>query len=178
MSCKHILLTGCSCGGKSTLLKALNQLGYATVSEPGRRIIADETVMGGKALPWVDMRAFALRAVEMARSDLEAAHQYESVVFFDRGLIDAAIALEHSGGPSVRETLGQTRPYAEYVFVFPPWEELYTGDTERRHDFKAAVQEYHRINQALDDLGYRIKEMPLTTVSERADLIINECNAV
>jgi predicted ATPase len=84
LNSKHFLLTGCSCGGKSTLLEALEKLGYVTVPEPGRRIVADETVLGGKALPWLDMSAFALRAIEMAKPDLDAARHLEGVVFFDR----------------------------------------------------------------------------------------------
>ncbi|MEP1698566.1 MAG: AAA family ATPase [Paracoccaceae bacterium] len=178
MNSKHVLLTGCSCGGKSTLLEALDKLGCATVPEPGRRIVADETAMGGEALPWLDMKAFALRAVEMAKSDLEAAQQAGSLVFFDRGLIDAAVALEHSGGKLVTETLGQTRPYAERVFVFPPWKELFAGDADRRHGFDTAVQEYHRINRALSDLGYTIQELPKISVHERVDLVLRECSAL
>ena len=178
LSSKHVLLTGCSCGGKSTLLEALDKLGCATVPEPGRRIVAEETAVGGKALPWVDMKAFAQRAIEMAKSDLEAAQQTGSIVFFDRGIIDAAVALEHLGGKSVTETLGQTRPYAERVFVFPPWKELFAEDAERRHGFDTAVQEYHRINRALSDLGYKIQEMPKMSVQERVDLVLRECGAL
>ena len=156
-------------------MEALNGFGYATVPEPGRRIVSEGIAIGGKGLPWVDMKAFARRAVEMATSDLQTAQHSEGVVFFDRGLIDAAVALEHSGGQSVGETLGKNRPYAERVFVLPPWRELYTGDGERRHDFDTAVQEYHRINRALDALGYTIQELPQVSVRERVNLVLNAC---
>ncbi|MCG7521515.1 AAA family ATPase [Ruegeria sp. Ofav3-42] len=139
MADRFILLTGCSGGGKSILLKALGALGFATVPEPGRRIVANEVAGDGKALPWVDMKAFALRAVEMAKSDLKEAQRVEGPIFFDRGLIDAAVALEHSGGQSVRETLGENRAYAKRVFVVPPWKEIFVEDAERRHDFETAV---------------------------------------
>ncbi|MDJ1016723.1 MAG: AAA family ATPase [Paracoccaceae bacterium] len=177
MNERFILLTGCSGGGKTTLLNALSGLGFGTVPEPGRRIVADELVGRGKALPWVDLKAFALRAIEMARSDLEAAHHQDGLVFFDRGLFDAAVALEHSGGPKARETLGKILPYAERVFVAPPWRENFVNDAERRYDFDAAVQEYNRLDRSLDNLGYRKFVLPKVPVGERAEIVLCECGA-
>ncbi|WP_299474486.1 AAA family ATPase [uncultured Roseibium sp.] len=178
MNSTFILLTGCSCGGKSTLLEALRKRGFATVPEPGRRIVSEENAGNGQALPWVNLRAFALRAVEMAKSDLTSVRDAKGLVFFDRGLIDAAVALEQSGGQTVKETLDGCRPYAKKVFVVPPWKELFAKDAERKHDFKTAVQEYDRINRTLDDLGYTIRELPQAPVFERANTILHECGAL
>ncbi len=172
---RFILLTGCSGGGKSTLLNVLADRGFATVPEPGRRIVADELAGDGKALPWVNMKAFALRAIELAMVDMEAAQHLDGPVFFDRGLIDAAVALEHSGGQTTKETLGKHRPYAKRVFMVPPWQELFVGDAERRHDFDAAVGEHFRIGQALENLGYVRSMLPKVPVNERADIILSEC---
>ena len=69
-----VLITGCSGGGKSTLLEALAERGHRVVEEPGRRIVAEELAGSGNALPWVDLAAFARRALAMARDDLDAAH--------------------------------------------------------------------------------------------------------
>ncbi|WP_340213998.1 AAA family ATPase [Dinoroseobacter shibae] len=169
------MLTGCSGGGKSTLLQSLSAKGFATVEEPGRRIVADEIAKGGTALPWLDMGAFARRAVEMAQSDLQRATEHEGLVFFDRGIFDAAVALEHSGGPSIRETLGAARAYAGRVFVVPPWEEIFGQDAERRHHFNAAVQEYHRITDALDALGYDGRVLPRVSVRDRVEMVLQGC---
>lgn len=177
LSRKFVLLTGCSGGGKSTLLKALERRGFATVPEPGRRIVAEELAGQGEALPWVDMRAFAVRAVEMAKSDLQDAQHADGMVFFDRGLIDAAVALAHSGGPAIEETLGETQAYRTRVFVVPPWRDLFVNDPERRHDFEAAVQEHLRIVEALDALGYLRVELPKVSVRKRADIVLQECCA-
>ncbi|AHK02241.1 ATPase [Agrobacterium tumefaciens] len=61
-----IILSGCSGGGKSTLLAELAHRGFATVEEPGRRIVIEETRNNGTALPWIDLEAFARRAIAMA----------------------------------------------------------------------------------------------------------------
>lgn len=178
MSRRFVLLTGCSGGGKSTLLKALEERGFATVQEPGRRIVSDELAGRGNALPWVNMKAFALRAVEMAKSDLQVAQHINGIVFFDRGLIDAAIALAHSGGQSIEETLGGTQAYWKRVFLVPPWRELFANDAERRHNFEAAVQEHLRIEEVLDALGYKRTELPKVSAQERAEIVLKECGAL
>lgn len=56
-----VIISGCSGGGKSTLLSELQGRGFATLDEPGRRIVADELKRGRSALPWVDTVAFARR---------------------------------------------------------------------------------------------------------------------
>jgi predicted ATPase len=66
---RFIILSGCSGGGKSTLLAELARRGFATVEEPGRRIVIEETRNGGTALPWIDIEAFARRAIAMALED-------------------------------------------------------------------------------------------------------------
>lgn len=66
---RFVLITGCSGGGKSSLLSGLKGRGYNVVEEPGRRIVEEEKAGAGAALPWVDLAAFARRAVVMSRSD-------------------------------------------------------------------------------------------------------------
>src|SRR5262245_20998993 len=100
-----VTISGCSAGGKSTLLAELRQRGFATIDEPGRRIVADELKRGGTALPWVDAVAFAQRAIEVSLADRAVADACACWVFFDRGLIDAAAALEHLTGEPVIESL-------------------------------------------------------------------------
>ena len=95
---RFVILSGCSGGGKSTLLAALAERGYATIEEPGRRIVAEETAREGTALPWIDLAAFARRAFAMAIEDRQLARHLPGLVFFDRGLIDAAAALHHATG--------------------------------------------------------------------------------
>lgn len=61
-----VVISGCSGGGKSTLLDALEDLGHHVVKEPGRRIVAEELAIGGSALPWDDPVAFARRAIRLS----------------------------------------------------------------------------------------------------------------
>jgi predicted ATPase len=81
-----VTISGCSSGGKSTLLAELRRRGFATIDEPGRRIVAEELKRGGTALPWVDGVAFLQRAIDMSLADRADANRSARWVFFDRGL--------------------------------------------------------------------------------------------
>ncbi|UXT58057.1 AAA family ATPase [Agrobacterium fabrum] len=168
---RFIILSGCSGGGKSTLLAELARRGFATVEEPGRRIVIEETRNGGTALPWIDMQAFARRAIAMALEDRRVTPK-EGLVFFDRGLIDAASALHHISGDRFIDTLRDTHRYNSLVFLTPPWPEIYRSDDERKHGFDAAVEEYERLVRDYEGLGYDIVVLPKSAVAERADLIL------
>ncbi len=101
MTPQHVVLSGCSGGGKSTLLAELERRGFTTVPEPGRRIVQEEQSGDGNALPWVDLGAFAHRAIALAAADRRRTAGVDGWVFFDRGLVDAAVALQHATGRAV-----------------------------------------------------------------------------
>lgn len=172
MSENFFVISGCSGGGKSTLLKALSARGYATIPEPGRRIVAEERAAGGNALPWVSLRAFAERAVAMAETDVQIAKTLPGPVFFDRGLVDAAVALVHAGGPPLTETLPPSRTYASTVFLAPPWPEIYRQDADRQHDFREAEAEFYLLAEIFPELGYEILLLPKVAVPDRVAFVL------
>ncbi|MGQ9365645.1 AAA family ATPase [Azospirillum sp. ST 5-10] len=169
---RFVVVSGCSGGGKSTLLAALARRGFPVVEEPGRRIVADEAGRGGSALPWVDMAAFARRAIALALDDRVSAAAHGGRVFFDRGVVDAAAALQHCTGEPALETLGRRHRYHRRVFLTPPWPEIWRNDAERRHGFAAAVDEYDRLLAAYAVLDYEVCVLPKVRVEERADHLL------
>jgi len=170
-----VVLSGCSGGGKSTLLAEMSRRGYAVVEEPGRRIVAEELAGEGAALPWIDPAAFARRAIAMALADRVVA-PIEAWVFFDRGLIDAAVALEDLTGERVVEALGHAHRYHRMVFLAPPWAEIHVIDRERRHGLDEAVAEYERLQAAYPLLGYDVLVLPNRSVADRADFVLKALN--
>jgi len=168
-----VILSGCSGGGKSTLLAELARRGYATIPEPGRRIVAEETASGGSALPWIDIAAFAQRAIDMALANRAAAKASSGWVFFDRGLIDAAAGLQHVTGEPVLDELGHRHRYHHRVFLTPPWPEIYRNDADRRHGLNEAAAEYERLLDAYARLGYDAVILPKIPVEERADFLLD-----
>lgn len=167
-----ILISGCSGGGKSTLLEALTARGYQVVEEPGRRVVEAEQASGGNALPWTDIEAFLHRALDLAIADHRAARRLSGPVFFDRGVVDAAVALRHVTGHPEAETPANEYRYNQTVFLVPPWPDIFTGDEARRHGMDEAVAEYARLEAAFPALGYRTDLLPKVPVDERVDYLL------
>ena len=118
------------------------------------------------ALPWEDPVAFAMRAKDMAIKDLADVAKIDEAIYFDRGLLDAAVALQHVAGHALADILPTHFPYSE-VFVAEPWEELFQNDEARRHSFTDAVAEYDRIIAALTKLKIGWTVLPRMSVNER-----------
>ena len=170
---RFVVISGCSGGGKSALLEELRRRGYATVEEPGRRIVKEQLLAGGTALPWTDGVAFARRCIALALSDRKAARRLQGRwVFFDRGLIDASIALQHLTGEPALRALMHSHRYHQRVFMTPPWPEIYVTDNERRHGLDAGVAEYQRLVDAYPMLGYEVMILPKVSVAERAEFVL------
>jgi predicted ATPase len=167
---RFVVLSGCSGGGKSSLLEELRRRGYAVVLEPGRRIVQAEIETGGRVLPWLDLEAFARRAMEVALADLSNAAKLKGWIFFDRGLVDAAAALQHATGEAVPVQLSGR--YHPTVFLAPPWPEIFAADPERRHSYTEAAAEYERLHETYHRLGYNVILLPRTTVQARADFVL------
>ncbi len=176
-SVRRVVISGCSGGGKSTLLEALRRRGHAVVEEPGRRVVAQEQARSGTALPWIDMGAFARRAFALALDDFAAAPS-SGLVFFDRGLIDAAAALLHHAGEALPECLSRTNRYDDRVFLTPPWPEIHIADDARRHGLGEAVAEYERLAALYPALGYETLILPKTDVETRADFVLRRLRSI
>jgi len=166
----RVLITGCSAGGKSTLLEELAHRGWATVSEPGRRVIAAERARDGDGYPWDNAERFAVACLEMAERDWQRAG--DAVTFFDRGVVDAAFALRRIGRPAPGRAVLARCPY-DRVILAPPWRALFEAkrDPERRHGFDEASVEFEDIAAGLAAMGQATDRFPRTTVNARADWV-------
>jgi predicted ATPase len=173
VSVQHVVISGCSGGGKSTLLAELARRGFTTVCEPGRRIVAMELCGTGRALPCVDLAAFARRAIDLAAEDRAHVGDKTGWVFFDRGLVDAAVALQHATGQAAADVLALHEPYYRSVFLTPPWPEIYVNDDERPHALAEAIAEYERLLVAYCALGYDTIVLPKIGVVDRADIVLS-----
>jgi predicted ATPase len=173
MAPTRIVISGCSGGGKSTLLAELARRGHRTFAEPGRDIVKAELASGGDALPWTNPQRFAERCIALAIEHLKSSEN-DARAFFDRSLIDAVSALEHMRVPvpdTARRAV-KARPYARRVFMAPPWRELFATDAERRHSYQDAEAEFERLLASYAKLGHETMLIPKRPVVERADFIM------
>ncbi len=164
-----VVLSGCSGGGKSSLLAELARRGIATVREPGRRIVDDPAAAAD--LPWVDMPRFMARCLKLAIAD--HAQSGVGLTVFDRSLLDVATAYARQGelAPDVARAL-RDRRYDPTVYLAPPWPEIYVQDESRRHDFAAAHAEYDGLCLWLPRWGYTTMDIPRLGIAARADWLL------
>jgi len=169
------VLSGCSGGGKSTLLQVLRRLGFPTFEEPGRRIVRAEQELRGSALPWVDPEAFAIKAIERSVDAFEQAASLDGPVFYDRSFIDAVSFVSSINGRlrAEHQRLIDTRRYANLVFLTPPWPEIFQNDAERQASFDTAVEEYERLELSFTEFGYDPIVLPKVSVEDRADFVLD-----
>lgn len=171
---QRYVLSGCSGGGKSTLLNELRRLGFPVFEEPGRQIVREEEATGGDALPWVNPEAFATKAIEMSVAAFDNAADMSGHVFFDRSFLDAISYVAHINGQlkDGHRRLVEERRYADLVFLTPPWPEIFEQDAERQASFDDAVAEYDRLLQCFAEFGYHTLVLPKVSVKERADVLL------
>jgi predicted ATPase len=167
-----VMISGCSGGGKSTLLSEIARRGYAVVKEPGLRIVAEERLGDGRALPWVDAAAFGQRALAMSIKDHRAAR---GITFFDRGVVDAGVAISARGGEFPTDVIERCR--YDRLFLAPPWPEIYDVNDDRRHSLEKALSDYERVRLAYLHAGYDPIELPRDTVAARADFVLSSLRA-
>jgi predicted ATPase len=170
----NIALSGCSSGGKSTLLEALARRGYACVPEPGRRIV-DAASPDDPILPWHDSAQFLQACTHMAITDHRTA---QGLTFFDRSLLDAACGFARMGPLPAHVALAlQTCRYHHTVYLTPPWPQIYHQDAARRHGFAEAVAEYDALCDWLPHWGYRTVDIPRLSVQDRVVWLLSQVHS-
>ena len=170
-----VILSGCSGGGKSTLLSELASKGYPIVLEPGRQIVKEQTAIEGDALPWKNLDKFLELALSRYLYQFNVQKEQQQYVFLDRGIIDALQLRQPQ--PEYFQLAAKKFRYNRLVFLVPPWEEIFQLDEERRHDFDAAKKEFDELLIKYKDFGYETVLVPKTSVAERVAFILEHLQA-
>jgi len=172
----YVVISGCSGGGKSSLLRELSERGYRVFAEPGRQIVKEQNFIGGDGIPSKNAYKFVELCVSRAMHNMILAAATTTHVFFDRSIIDNVSGLQQfpGGAPADMLKAMETFRYARKVFITPPWPELFRNDAERTHSYEVAVAEYATLLPAYERLGHEIIVLPKISVKERVDFILSE----
>lgn len=170
-----VVISGCSGGGKSTLLSELVRRGYSVVPEPGRQIVKEQTAIKGDALPWINLQKFLELALSRYLFQFNSIQESKEFIFFDRGIVDA-IQLDQSQ-PEYFQNAAKNFKYNRLVFLVPPWEEIFANDKERKHNFESAKKEFDELLIKYKNFGYETILIPKVSVKERADFILEKLGA-
>jgi len=168
----YVIISGCSGGGKSTLLSELASRGYSVILEPGRQIVKEQTAINGDALPWTNLKKFLDLALSRYLFQFNSQKDQQQLLFFDRGIIDS-VQLNTSQPEYFRNAAKNFR-YNRLVFLVPPWQEIFTSDKERKHSFESAKNEFNELLIKYKNFGYETILIPKVSVKERADFILEK----
>jgi predicted ATPase len=173
---QFFIVTGGPGSGKSSLIEALHQRGYARSIEAGRGIIQDQVAIEGRALPWHDRLLFAELMLSWDMRSYHLAQNSTAPVFFDRGVPDTLgyLRLLRLPAPAHMRKAADVFRYNRKVFIGPPWEEIFEQDRERKQDFEEAVRTYDSLVKTYRSLNYELIELPRSPLEERRDFVINE----
>jgi predicted ATPase len=170
---RFVIVTGGPGAGKTTLIDALEDAGYARTIEAGRAVIQDQRAKGGHALPWDDSAAFAEEMLAWDIGSYRAAETVSGIVFFDRGIPDIVGYLKLIGAPvpPKLEDAATTYRYHDRAFITPPWREIYQQDSERKQDFDEAIRTYDALVATYTAYGYTLIELPFAPIAERVRFV-------
>lgn len=95
---KFIVISGCSGGGKSTLLAELKKHGYTIMQEVGRELVKEQILLQSDNLPWKEPIRFCELLIEKSTERYYAATRIKSVkdgvIFFDRCVLEGISYLQ------------------------------------------------------------------------------------
>lgn len=171
---RHVVISGCSGGGKSALLDELAARGYRTFPEPGREIIKEQTAIGRPDILDEAPLLFGEFCVARTIHRMIEAADSPDFVFFDRSHIDALsyCIRENIPPPPHWRRAAEVFRFNKKAFLVPPWPEIFRNDTERKHSFEDALKEYPVLLETYRKLGYETLIIPKAPVRERANFIL------
>lgn len=172
------VVTGGPGAGKTSLIEALAERGYPHVEEAGRKIIREQRQSGGNATHDGDRIAYRELMFDHAIESYRRMTSETRIVFFDRGLPDLA-GYSRLIGANVPAHIARAivlHRYNKLVLIAPPWEDIYTADTERRQDFTEAVATHDAIRYAYVQAGYCPIELPKSSIESRVDFVLAQTN--
>jgi predicted ATPase len=166
-----VVITGAPCSGKSSVVSILELRGYRVVHEVARTYI-DELLQAGKSLQEIkaDMLAFE-KTILHRKLAIEATLTENETVFLDRGLPDS-IAYFKSADLDFSYPLKKSRE-VRYRKIFHFQRLLFEKDHVRAEDERMLENLDRLLKQSYEMLGYNVVDVPVLTVEQRADFILD-----
>ncbi|WP_111707915.1 AAA family ATPase [Lutibacter citreus] len=174
-----IVITGGPGTGKSTVINKLNEDGYSCMPEISREVTLNARKNGVDQLFLTKPLLFSELLLEgRINQYMEAEKKNAELVFFDRGIPDVHaymnyISIDYPSSYVVKSNLYRYN----YIFLMPPWEEIYISDNERYENFEQALAIHNHLKRTYKELNYSIIEVPFGTVEKRTNFILDYINS-
>ena len=174
---KLIVISGCSGGGKSTLLSELGNNDYSIIPEVGRVLVKEQLEIKSDITPWKNPKLFCEKLIEKSVIAYQHAKKIttakDQIIFFNRCFLEGVsyyqtLKIEDS---NKYDNFIHELKYYPIILMTPPWQEIYCQDDERKHSFEYAVAEYARLLKFYGRYGYQIIEIPKLNVKKRFQFV-------
>lgn len=168
------VITGGPGFGKSTLINLLSALNFPVGKEAVRELlISDNNAYEPGSAIHVPMDFE--RKIAMDRLNFLLTAEPDTIAFADRGLPDQiAYSWFKNKIPSAFiEEIVKANKYAPFVFITPPWKEIYMKDQVRKENFEEALEIHGQIVRAYLKFDYKIVNLPLVNPESRVQFIMN-----
>ena len=171
------VITGGPGFGKTLLIEELRKRAYCCSSEFARDLVTAQLEISGEILPWKNPKLFQQEILNKRIAFFDSVPD-DSIAFADRGIPDQ-IAFSRYRGFEASEILLQQASrlnYATQVFIAPPWPAIFQNDEIRTETYEEAVRIDEFIRNIYSELNYQIIELPLNSVKERVEFILENLN--
>lgn len=172
---QKIVITGGPGTGKSTVIDELIKRNYTCMPEISREVTLNAREKGIDQLFLTKPLLFSELLLEgRIQQYIDAGNKNSDLVFFDRGIPDVHAYMNYISIDYPSSYLIKSNFYRyEYVFLMPPWEEIYISDNERYENFEQALAIHNHLESTYKALNYNIIEVPPGTVEERSNFILD-----
>lgn len=170
---KRIVLTGGPSSGKTSLLNHIQHPDTHCFEEVSRGVIS-KALAKGVTQPFLDNPLGFSEALFERRLHDYFEDKKNKIHVYDRGIHDVLAYLNAIGDEVPCGMLNDCSTYCyDAVFVFPPWEAIFTQDTERMEVFEEAVNFHKALLETYTHFGMQCIEVPKSTIEERFRFILD-----
>ncbi len=172
---KKIIITGGPGTGKSAIIEELSKRNFECMREISRGITLNARKSGTEQLFLTKPLLFSALLLEGRTNQyIEAEKRNSELVFFDRGIPDIHAYLNYMSVDYPSTYINSSKLYRyNYIFLMPPWEQIYVSDNERYENFEQVLAIHNHVERTYKELNYTIIEVPVGTIEDRADFILS-----
>ncbi len=166
----HYVLTGGPCAGKTTTIFEFEKRGYTVAPEPARLVI-DERLVAGESIEQIKRDPSFLGSVVRKGVAIAQSVPAEEVCFFDRSVPDS-LAYYKAFNVPLDSVINEALAAVQYRKIFLLDLVDFQNDEARDETPQQAMILHGLIREAYVEQGYKVVEVPVMPVSDRADFIL------